>query len=153
MATARSSPPSVRSSQALPRAFRLKRRALIRSLFDRSRDDVGTLAVGSIRLLYRVTSRAELAADVPLQVAFAPGRAVRRAVDRNRVKRILREVYRVHQHALVDLLSRSSGSGDGLLLMVLYRAHPEKAAAAIPRDLPAALGRLVRRLRIDAGPR
>ena len=85
-----------------PRATRLKRRRLIRPLFDRDRDDVGTVAVGCVRLLYRTVARAETGYDTPVQVGFAPGR-FRGAIARNRVRRLLREGYRVRQHVLVAI--------------------------------------------------
>jgi len=55
-----------------PPSYRLKRRRLIRSLFDRTRDDVQTVVEGCVRLLYRVVDRGVLGHDVPLQVGFAP---------------------------------------------------------------------------------
>ena len=128
--------------QRFPGTFRLKRQRLIRSLFDRSRNDVGTVAVGCVRLLFRTASREETGEDVPLQIGFAPGRRARKAVERNRIKRILREVYRVHQHVLVDLFSQRE---DVLLVMVLFRGAPETAPRCIPRDLRAALQQLADR--------
>ena len=125
-----------------PRAARLKRRRLIRPLFDRSRDDVGTVAVGCVRLLYRVVPRAATGHDVPVQIGFAPGRT-RTAVQRNRIRRLLREVYRVHQHILVDLFSHRAAT---LTVMVLFRSRPDNAARCIPRDLPVALQRAAARL-------
>ncbi|PEN12343.1 ribonuclease P [Longibacter salinarum] len=125
-----------------PRTHRLKRKRLIRSLFDRSRDDVQTVAVGSIRLLYRTASTDEVGYDVPIQIGFAPGRRVSPGVERNRVRRLLREVYRVHQHLLVDLFVRRP---DVLLVMALFRGDPNRADA-ISRDLPRAMQRLADRL-------
>lgn len=130
-----------------PKSHRLKRRRLIRSLFDRSRDDVQTVAVGCVRLLFRVVDRAALGYDVPIQVGFAPGRRVESGVERNRVRRLLREVYRVHQHTLVDLFVRRP---DALLVMILFRGDPEEADACIERDLPRALERTA--TRFDSAP-
>lgn len=124
-----------------PRAARLKRRRLIRPLFDRNRDDVGTVALGCVRLLYRTVAREETGYDTPLQIGFAPGR-IRGAVARNRVRRMLREGYRVRQHVLLDhFLSRP----DTLTVMVLFRGRTEAASTCIPRDLPRALERLAAR--------
>lgn len=122
--------------EAFPKSFRLKRRRLIRPLFDRGRTDVDTVAVGCVRLLYRTASRGEVGRDVPLQIGFAPGRRARNAVERNRIKRILREVYRRHQHVLVDLFACRN---DVLTVMVLYRGDPQHAERCIPRDFPSAL--------------
>ena len=129
-----------------PRTHRLKRRRLIRSLFDRSRTDVGTEAVGCVRLVYRVVPRAALGHDVPLQIGFAPGRRVDSAVQRNRVRRVLREVYRVHQHLLVDLFVRRE---DALIVMALFRGDPSAAGDCVPRDLPEAMRRVAAQIESD----
>lgn len=124
------------------RASRLKRRRLIRPLFDRRAEDVGTVTAGCIRLLYRVVPRAETGHDVPVQVGFAPGRR-RTAVARNRIRRLLREVYRVHQHGLVGLFSHRPD--EALTVMLLFRSR-DADADAIHADLPRALDRLLRLL-------
>jgi ribonuclease P protein component len=135
------------SRHTFPRTHRLKRRRLIRSLFDRSRTDVGTLASGCVRLVYRVVPREAIGHDVPLQIGFAPGRRVQNAVQRNRVRRVLREVYRVHQYLLVDLFVRRK---DALIVMVLFRGDPAAAGDCIPRDLPTAMRRVADRFLSDA---
>ncbi len=124
-----------------PRANRLKRRRLIRPLFDRDRDDVGTVAVGCVRLLFRTVAREETGYDTPVQIGFAPGR-IRGAVVRNRVRRLLREGYRVRQHVLLD---RFEQRPDTLTVMVLFRGRVETASTCIPRDLPKALEQLAAR--------
>ena len=126
---------------AFPRRARLKRRRLIRPLFDRNRDDVGTVVVGCVRLLYRTVPRAQTGFDVPVQVGFATSR-VRTAVLRNRLRRLIRETYRTYQYLLVDrFLSRP----ETLTVMVLFRGRPRQAASCIPRDLPQALEQLAAR--------
>ena len=126
-----------------PTSHRLKRRRLIRSLFDRSRGDVGTVAVGCVRLLFRVVDREETGHDTPIQIGFAPGRRVESGVERNRVRRLLREVYRVHQHTLVDLFVRRPHT---LLVMILFRGDPAQADECIEDDLPAAMQQAANRL-------
>jgi len=131
------SPAGAERRYTFPRSHRLKRRRLIRSLFDRDRDDVGTVAAGCIRLLFRAVDPEVVGHDVPLQIGFAPGRAVSSGVDRTRVRRLLREVYRVHQHRLVDLFLRRD---DTLLVMVLFRGRSRaQAESCIARDLPRVL--------------
>ena len=132
-----------------PRAHRLKQQRLIRSLFDRRRADVGTVAVGAVRLLYRVMPRADIGQDVPVKIGLAPGRRVRSGVERNRVRRLLREVYRRHQHVLTDLFE---GTPHALVIMALFRGDPAQAAARLPRDLPAAMKEAARRLQTTEAP-
>lgn len=132
--------------RTFPRTHRLKRRQLIRSLFDRRRSDVDTEAVGCVRLVYRIVPRTAIGHDVPLQIGFAPGRRVQNAVQRNRVRRVLREVYRVHQHLLVDLFVRRD---DALIVMAIFRGDPAAAGDCVPRDLPEALRRVAARIAAD----
>ncbi len=143
------SDPVARSEErrlTFPPSYRLKRRRLIRSLFDRDRDDVQTVAIGCVRLLYRVVHRAALGHDVPLQVGFAPGPRAESGVERNRIRRLLREVYRVHQYTLVDpFLCRP----DALIVMILFRGAPAQADDCIERDLPRAMRRVAGRVAAD----
>lgn len=130
-----------------PRASRLKQRRFIRALFDRNRKDVHSVAAGSVRLVIRSVPRKDCAAGAPVQVGFAPGRGVRKAVARNRIKRVLREVYRVHQHLLVDLFRDSDRT---LTVMVLFRGTPETLGRA-REDLPRALQQVASRFRTAPG--
>ncbi|GAB5521377.1 MAG: ribonuclease P protein component [Rhodothermales bacterium] len=136
------------AAHRFPRAARLKQRRLIRALFDRRRTDVHHVALGSVRLVYRVLDGPFQAPVAPVQVGFAPGRRAGNAVRRNRIKRLMREVYRVQQHELVDLFSRSARR---LTLMVLFRGDPATAPEAVPKDLKRALDQLSTRLRDHLG--
>ena len=126
-----------------PSAHRLKRRRLIRPLFDRSISDVGIVNVGVVQIRYRVVSRSDVGADVPVQVGFAPGRRTRTKVGRNRVRRVMREVFRHHQHGLVILFNQR---GDCLTMMVLFRGKEDTASGGLRSDFPEALKRLEKRL-------
>ena len=128
--------------ERFPRSHRLKRRRLIRALFDRSRADTDTVAAGCVRLVFRVAAVEEVGVDVPVQVGFAPGRCPT-AVARNRVRRLLRESYRRHQHVLAPLFEERPGAV--LTVMALFRGDPE-APEAIHRDLPRALRQAARLL-------
>lgn len=125
------------------RSHRLKEHRLIRALFDRSRKDTATLAQGTIRLVYRIVPRARVKVPAPLKVGVAPGRGLRRAVDRNHVKRHMREAYRHHQHALRRLFETR---GDTLTLMILYRGGWPIDPPRVQRDTARALIRLAERL-------
>ena len=90
---------------------------------------------------------------VPLQVAFVPGRQPS-AVVRNRVRRIRREVYRVHHGRTVGLAAFQAlgADGGGLSIALLLRgAVSPDLHARVARDLPRALSRLADAL-AAAGP-
>lgn len=126
-----------------PKSFRLKRRRLIRALFDRRRSDVYTKAGGCIRILYRVVPRSEVGKDVPVQTGFSAGRKAGTAVTRNRITRIMREVYRVNQTDLIDLFYDRD---ETLTMMVLFRGDAGRAEHCIPNDLPRLLERIYHHL-------
>lgn len=129
--------------RGLPRARRLKRRRLIRPLFERDCPEVGRLAVGVVQVRWRVVPRAAAGADTPLQVGFAPGRSARTKVGRNRVRRVMREAWRLHQGPL--LARFAARPAETLTVFVVFRGR-EAAAAAVRRDLPEAVRRLDVRL-------
>ena len=133
-----------------PSAFRLKSRRLIRALFDRSRDDVFSIAAGSIRLLVRPVQKTALPATVPLQVGFTTGRNIRRAVDRNRIKRYMREAYRLNQHELLSALESHPDSA--LTIMVIFRGHAGRARRQIPLHVPTTLKLLVDKIQQGSIP-
>ncbi len=143
------SDPARPASFRFPSAFRLKRKRLIAPLFDRTRKDVETVATGSIRLVYRLLSPEEGNAPVPLQVGFTMGRGVRRAVERNRIKRLLRETYRLNQHVLLEALA---GHDRFLTLMVIFRGQPDRARRQVPAHLPRALQQLAAKIQEGSTP-
>ena len=64
--------------ESFPRERRLKRRRLIRPLFDRRQSQ--RVGAGSVVVLYRTVSRDQTGLDVGVQVGFAPGRRSTNAV-------------------------------------------------------------------------
>ncbi|MEM1054718.1 MAG: ribonuclease P [Bacteroidota bacterium] len=129
---------------AFPRERRLKRRRLLRPLFSRSTPGRESLAVGVVRLAWRLVPRESTGHDVPLQVGFAPGRNARTNAGRTRLRRYLRETFRQHQTA--PLRALEDYPEHTLTLIVLFRGREGTASADLRRDLPRALDRLVTRL-------
>ncbi|MDR1274013.1 MAG: ribonuclease P protein component [Odoribacteraceae bacterium] len=67
-----------------------------------------------LRVIFRLSGRAD--GEAPARVAVSVSkRRFKRAVDRNRVKRLTREAFRLNKHELHDLLP--AGQGADLLLV------------------------------------
>ena len=132
----------------LTRSHRLKRRRLIRPLFDRSRSDVHTASAGCVRVLYRRVDSDELPVGIPVQAGFAVGRGTGSAVVRNRVKRLMREAYRTGAGPLLDV---TGTGGLRLTALFMFRGQASLASDCIPRDLPHLLNLVAHRLAGGAG--
>ena len=127
----------------LPRSHRLKRRRLIRALFDRDRDDVQFVASGSLRALYRLAQPSEVGAATTIQVGVFVGRRVGGAVQRNRMRRRIREAYR-RRHP--DMVSRLEGRTDTLTLGLVFRGEPGIGWQQIVQDTDGIVDKLLSRL-------
>ena len=92
----------------------------------------------------------EAGVDAPLQIGFTTGRGMRRAVDRMRIKRYMRESFRLNQHLLLDALSHKSG--EMLTVMVIFRGDLDKAGRQIPHHLPTAFKSLVSKIQEGSMP-
>ena len=101
--------------------FRLKRRKLINGLFARgSGPDTTkqTLVRGSVLVVFDVVERPQ-ETSVSYQAGVTTNRKIKKAVDRNRIKRVLREaIASVHS----DLLGLDLPEDRMLVFMLIYRS-------------------------------
>ena len=97
--------------QGLSKTYRLKSRKLIQQIFDE----------GDTVKAYPVMARfvtEKLDTPSPFQVGFSVSkRRFKRAVDRNRIKRQMREAFRIHQHLLTESFSQQEESP---VIMFIY---------------------------------
>ncbi len=92
---------------------RLKSKKLIGKLYEEGK----SIKVFPLRMVY-VPAKQDL--KFPVQVGVSvPKRNFKKAVDRNRIKRLLREVYRKEKHAVYD------GVSEPYVFMISYIAKDE----------------------------
>lgn len=125
---------------AFSRSQRLKRRRLIRILFDRDHPDVQSLSAGSVRAVYRFADSEEVGVPASIQVGIFVGRRVGGAVRRNRIRRQMREAYRRRQP---DLFTGLTGRSDTLTLGLVFRADAEVGWQDLVRDVDSIVERLI----------
>lgn len=98
-----------------PKKEKLKSRKLIDQLFTEGK----SIKVHNIKLLYLKT---ELPEDVPFQVGVAvPKKNFKSAVKRNRIKRLMRESYRLNKH----LVFNNSEGHFAFLFLYLGKEMPD----------------------------
>lgn len=73
---------------------------------------------------------------VPFQVVISvPKRIFKRAHDRNRIKRLMRECLRKNKHILEDFLSSESNKRGQMALFLVYRFNEEPDYEALMRKM------------------
>lgn len=117
-----------------PTALRLKRRKDLQALFQGS----GHLFAFPLRVHFQLLQEQR---NVPVQVAFSVSkRKFRHAVDRNRVRRRIREAWRLQWHPLGQ---RLGDQGLHLHVMFIYTGGEQDTTyAAIAKGVKKAIHRL-----------
>ena len=95
---------------SLPKAKRIKKRDDIKLLFTKGK----RLQKYPIQLVYTTKECEESAIKIGVSV---PKRRFKKAVDRNRIKRLMREAYRINQGLITNYTTTSNRC---LLLMFVY---------------------------------
>lgn len=113
-------PTTAPHKHTLGKEERLCSRKLIDSLFKGG----GSRAMSGfpLRMVYAVTERheGELAAQILVSV---PKRCFKRAVKRNRIKRLVREAYRLNKHILADALERHEPQMSATMAFIYTDSH------------------------------
>lgn len=115
------------SGYPFPSHERLKSQKIIGRLFNREGQ---TFARYPLRLIWLATSLPHPTASVQVAVSV-PKRQFKRAVHRNRIKRLLREAYRLERPALLEAMPQ----GQPYALMLLYTGKHEPTFAEVQAAL------------------
>jgi ribonuclease P protein component len=114
---------------------RLKSRKLIERLFR----DGKSFAVFPFRVYYLSLPNE---GHFPLQAGFGAGsKNFKRAVDRNRIKRLAREAYRLQKQELVSLLIEK---GQALAIFIIYTGKELPETALVTVKIGLALQKLIK---------
>lgn len=108
-----------------PKEERVCAKRDIELLFEKSK----AVRSGVLNIRYTLRDRAE---DPEVKVLIiVPKKRVRKAIQRNRVKRQLREIYRLNK---IDWSSLGLPSGNTLLLAIHYFGQPESAYSELEKQ-------------------
>jgi len=127
---------------SLGRSERLKSRKILEQLFRR-----GKLVVhGPFRILYLEQGplKDSKTAIQPLQAGFGTGtKQFRRAVDRNRIKRMMRETYRLQKNEILQLLLKKEHS---LSLFMLFTGKQIPEYSVVYEQMKVILSLLISKI-------
>ncbi|MEM6963500.1 MAG: ribonuclease P protein component [Bacteroidota bacterium] len=85
--------------------------------------------------------------EFPIQMTLSvPKRAFPKAVDRNRLRRRIREAYRLNKHSIYEKLAEQP---DQYGLMLIYVAKQEKTFQEIERSIIKGLSKMNKRIKAD----
>lgn len=129
--------PNIVREFTLKKEERLKSRKAIAQVFSEGR----SLQVFPFRAVYKLIG-SEPMRKAPVRCAFTvPKRHFRKAVDRNRIKRQMREVYRLNRH----LLTESLRSGVQLDIVLMYSSRAKETYADMSQAALQILQRLAKK--------
>ncbi len=114
---------------------KLKKRKLIKTLFDNGK----AAAVFPLRAIYLPLNHD---GNFPVQASVSVSkRNFKRAVDRNRIKRLMREAYRLNKHILYHNLEKK------YIIMFIYLAKDEVKMAELHQKMIKLMQKILQRIK------
>ena len=132
--TANSSQPTAQRKFAFPKEEHLCRKKLIEELFGKQGSSFG---VYPLRIVW-IRSPAPSAAPPQVLISVSK-RTFKRAVDRNRIKRLIREAYRLNKYRLIE----QPGGHPIALLGIIFTGKEKSPLTLVEKKLISAFHRLL----------
>ena len=127
--------PAISTRNTLGKNERLKSRKLIGQLFKEG----NSFSIAPFRVLYSFAGEA----TSPLQAGFSvSSKKFKKAVDRNRIKRLMREAYRQQKHPLKNLLEENNKQ---LAVFFIYTGREMPEHAFIHEKMGVAIQMIVKK--------
>lgn len=128
-----------RAEKSVRFTFDKKEKLCHRRSFDLLFEDRKSFTAGRFWIIYKLDLPPELVTS-PLMIAFAvPKRSFKKAVDRNLIKRRMREAYRLHKAPVVDHFREK---GMHVAFLVKYNPREILSFKEIEKDMRYALRRI-----------
>ena len=122
----------------LKKTERLKSRKSIERLFREGK----SFSVFPFKIFYLTSPAPDASGPTPLQAGFGvSARLFRKAVDRNRIKRLSREAWRLQRHPLSDHLGKK---GLSLAVFLIYTGKQLPDYPLVTQKIGVALQKLMR---------
>jgi ribonuclease P protein component len=115
---------SDKRANALPRGEIARGQRAISRLFNQG----SRLKGGALLMIFSTSRSVDQASPASVKVLFTVGKKLApRAVDRNRIKRLMREAYRFEKGVLSSLIAqeRRQGESNRVVLALLYRGRAD----------------------------
>ena len=128
------------TKRTLSKRERLKSSVIMEQLFSSG----NSIKSGPFVLLWRIQ---KLSSSVAIQVGFSvPKKKFKKAVTRNKIRRLIKEAYRLQKTGLFDTVLKSEKQ---LALFILYRDNNESTQKELQDKIIVALSRLENELKIE----
>lgn len=124
--------------QTLNKEERLKSRKLIGNLFERGK----IINHYPYKLLYEITDNKDFGFPAKIAVSVSK-RNFRKAVDRNRIKRKMKEAYRLNKNELYEILNKND---QNLYFFVIYTAKQDTEYQKLEKEMQLLLKKICNKL-------